>query len=286
MAPLGGFSTQSARDGVRRGNASSAHFLFAERACQPTRTQIDAAARSDAALPPSRKVELVVECLGVRTPQRLCRQLVLDVAAPPTLAATSAGVGGNDTSARRSVVVPLPPFTKRAKVSVVVGAQHQASITLKVTPALTDLAFVLTFFKCQGQTMDRVIIDLSSASRPDLAGFFVALSRVRQSVHMRRLPDPDDGGVAFEQSPHLLRLTHNPQLVAWRRALTETSGGSGVYRYHDAARAPRPQSQAPAQRSGRGRAGSATAAAAPRGGRGRSAPPAATTSLPRNAARK
>jgi hypothetical protein len=55
MAPLRAFSTKSARDGVRRGNASSAHFQFEPQAAT---VLINVAARSDAALPPSHKVKL------------------------------------------------------------------------------------------------------------------------------------------------------------------------------------------------------------------------------------
>jgi hypothetical protein len=55
-----------------------------------------------------------------------------------------------------------------------------------------ELAFALTFHKVQGQTLNRVILDLNhrpgSGKNIDFAALFVGLSRVRKSDHIRLIP--------------------------------------------------------------------------------------------------
>jgi len=55
-----------------------------------------------------------------------------------------------------------------------------------------DLGFCVTYYKVQGQTIDRVILDLNHAGghqkKLDLAALYVGLSRVRDINHIRVLP--------------------------------------------------------------------------------------------------
>jgi hypothetical protein len=128
------------------------------------------------------------------------------------------------------------------------GTTADAPTRFHVKKPLLELAFALTYYKCQGQTLPRVILDLTKANYRtlSLSSLFVAMSRVRESRHMRRLPDPPTTTTARSSSSsssslpalvHLLKLEHDVDLIAWTRALkptTDTADGSMVYRFDEA----------------------------------------------------
>ena len=80
-----------------------------------------------------------------------------------------------------------------------------------------EFAFGLTVYKIQGQTCEKIILDLNK--RPflphtDYHGLYVALSRVKQSEHLRVLPlQPMQTG--FD---HLFDLKPPMALTSWIQA--------------------------------------------------------------------
>jgi hypothetical protein len=82
-----------------------------------------------------------------------------------------------------------------------------------------DLAFALTYFKVQGLTLDRVILDLNTTVMPkiNVAAIYVGLSRVRHGTHIRILPVNNECRMALNQ------LQFRRYLVDWlaRTAATQ-----------------------------------------------------------------
>lgn len=76
-----------------------------------------------------------------------------------------------------------------------------------------DLAFALTYFKVQGLTLDRVILDLDTTVMPriNVAAIYVGLSRVRMAKHIRILPTTNACRLTLKQ------LRFKPYLVEWLR---------------------------------------------------------------------
>jgi len=76
-----------------------------------------------------------------------------------------------------------------------------------------ELAFAVTYYKVQGQTINRIILDLNHAGsvqkKMDLASFYVGLSRVRHAEHIRILPLRPD------TITHLRSLHFKDCLIEW-----------------------------------------------------------------------
>jgi hypothetical protein len=74
-----------------------------------------------------------------------------------------------------------------------------------------DLAFAMTYFKVQGLTLDRVILDLNTTVMPkiNVAALYVGLSRVRCADHIRVLPVTNECRLALH------RLEFKRYLVDW-----------------------------------------------------------------------
>jgi hypothetical protein len=83
-----------------------------------------------------------------------------------------------------------------------------------------DLAFAITFHKIQGQTKQKVILDLNKRpgvlSHVDFHGLYVGWSRVKHAVNIRVLPCQNDDN--FE---HLLQLKPNVHLKEWLQNLPQ-----------------------------------------------------------------
>ena len=84
---------------------------------------------------------------------------------------------------------------------------------IKVRTYWVDLAFAVTFFKVQGRTEERIILDFNCAGSNqmdvNLPAFYVGVSRVRHSSHMRILP------MSAATREHLLNLKFSKALVQW-----------------------------------------------------------------------
>lgn len=76
-----------------------------------------------------------------------------------------------------------------------------------------DLGFSITPEKAQGQTLERVILDLT-CSRMTVASLYVSATRVRSSDHVRALP------YATSQRLKLQDLRFAPAFEAWWRSTT------------------------------------------------------------------
>ena len=74
-----------------------------------------------------------------------------------------------------------------------------------------DLAFALTYYKVQGLTLDRVILDMDTTVMPkiNVAAIYVGLSRVRRGDHIRCLPTSNDCRLALN------RLEFRTYLINW-----------------------------------------------------------------------
>ena len=85
--------------------------------------------------------------------------------------------------------VVIPVVRSRESEEVQLCGTFQGVIRVKPHPV--DLGFSLTFHKVQGQTLDRVIVDLNDRPfRPavDFFSLYVAISRVRRGCDIRVLP--------------------------------------------------------------------------------------------------
>ena len=74
-----------------------------------------------------------------------------------------------------------------------------------------DLAFALTYHKAQGRTIDRVILVLEDVghSKLNVASFYVGISRVRRSSHLRIIP------VDKKQRDRLEAMKFANELIVW-----------------------------------------------------------------------
>jgi hypothetical protein len=107
------------------------------------------------------------------------------------------------------------------------SAKHRVSLGGKkfdvhTSPHGLDPAFSLTVHKIQGQTCDKLIIDLNKTPiKPPLTfqGLVVLVSRVRSSSHLRLLPPP-----ALQlHYRHLLNLRPPDKLLEWLHTLPLSS---------------------------------------------------------------
>jgi hypothetical protein len=88
------------------------------------------------------------------------------------------------------VVIPIRPKTKSEERKVYFPLREEP-VVLKIRPHAVEFAFGITVHKMQGQTCERIILDLNSrpfSPQIDYHGLYVALSRVKQSQHLRILP--------------------------------------------------------------------------------------------------
>jgi hypothetical protein len=117
-----------------------------------------------------------------------------------------------------TIVIPLvEQRDARPLKSVKVNAGGKGSSKSKDNSGLqyhsfgVELAFAVTNNKVQGQTLRRVLVDLSSTGRTQhtVSSVYVACSRVRRSEHLRVLPSTP----ACRQ--RLESLTFDERLVRW-----------------------------------------------------------------------
>jgi putative intracellular protease/amidase len=109
------------------------------------------------------------------------------------------------------IVVPLPMCKDRECHEAKTGKLKQWNF--RYHTFWLELAFAVTYYKVQGQTINRIILDLNHAGsvqkKIDLAAFYVGLSRVRHSDHIRILPLRPD------TIKHLRSLHFKDCLIDW-----------------------------------------------------------------------
>jgi hypothetical protein len=114
---------------------------------------------------------------------------------------------GHKTVVPGNVVIPLVNKANR-KNTIDFGD----GIKVSYKSHMHDLAFAVTYHKMQGQTVSKIILDLNRRPRSlgclDFHAFYVGISRVKHSDHIRILPcyDLDD---SFK---HLLKLQPDAML--------------------------------------------------------------------------
>jgi hypothetical protein len=76
-----------------------------------------------------------------------------------------------------------------------------------------DMAFAVTFYKVQGQTLERIIIDLNSHGQASvgIAQVYVGISRVKKFEHIRIFP------VLSSSASKINKLKYPAQVVEWYR---------------------------------------------------------------------
>ena len=141
-------------------------------------------------------------------------------------------IKNNSLSPEDGVVIPVYPrnTSNYDKHRVTAGI---AKIVLRALPHGIDPAFSITVHKIQGQTCEKLIIDLNkSPVKPKLnfQGLLVLLSRVRRAADLRLLP-LRAGNFNYR---HLLELEPPPALVQWLNSLQsprqeeDTAAPSGI----------------------------------------------------------
>lgn len=92
-----------------------------------------------------------------------------------------------DTIEPRKVVVPIG--TSRSRKIRVASVNGHRSRNVHPTAHCYDMAFAITYWKVQGHTLDKVVIDLNK-TRPRIAiqMLYVGMTRTRKLEHIRILP--------------------------------------------------------------------------------------------------
>ena len=111
------------------------------------------------------------------------------------------------------VIIPLAQTTNNKPIKVTIPRRRD-KISLQTKSHGIDMGFAITLHKIQGQTCQRLIVDLNH--RPFMpqitfSGFYVAVSRVRRSEDLRIMPIQSSIG----HLKYLLELQPPKQLVIW-----------------------------------------------------------------------
>lgn len=119
----------------------------------------------------------------------------------------------NMTLVQGKVVIPLQ-VVRRNKFVKVPRRRGEKAFNVWYSPHNCELGFAVTVYKIQGQTLDRVIIDLNYRPFQPQFGFhalMVAVSRVRSSSNIRILPR-QPGSPPLE---YLVEVKPDPTLLVW-----------------------------------------------------------------------
>ena len=115
------------------------------------------------------------------------------------------------TVVANEVVIPIHEGRKPTEHKVMI---HGKKLSMTTRSIATELGYAVTIHKVQGQTCDRLAIDINL--RPFLPhisfhGLYVALSRVRESSNLRIMPLQPN----IQNLNHLLKLEPPEDLLAW-----------------------------------------------------------------------
>jgi hypothetical protein len=88
-----------------------------------------------------------------------------------------------------------------------------------------DLAFAVTYYKVQGQTLPRIILDLNSHGHAsvDIAEVYVGLSRVKQFDHIRVF------NISPKSALRLNGLMYSQTIVDWFRKSKSTKAPTRAF---------------------------------------------------------
>lgn len=109
--------------------------------------------------------------------------------------------------------------------------KYDRHTTLQFEAFPFDLRFVLTFHKSQGQTLDKVILDIRSRpvqlGKMLFSGFYVGLSRVKSSSDIRLIRFNDSNTKRY-----LNKLSPDPKVAKWLQKYSPISPTSFIKKYH------------------------------------------------------
>jgi hypothetical protein len=119
----------------------------------------------------------------------------------------------SETLVPGSVVVPLPPQHRSESITLRRRRAGAAALKVSCKPLMYELGFAVTYHKVQGQTLSKIILDLSlhPALALELPSLYVGLSRVRHLADLRILPWRS----VTTSRAHLLKFQHDDKLVRW-----------------------------------------------------------------------
>jgi hypothetical protein len=120
---------------------------------------------------------------------------------------------------KSKVVIPIGFMTNNSKNSIMIKGNGGSPLTIHYRQHAVDLAMVLTIWKSQGSTLDRVILHLEgsrNARQWKFEHLYVAISRVRSIEKIRCLPLS-----ALFNRNKLLLLRPNLFTTKWRMSIDD-----------------------------------------------------------------
>jgi hypothetical protein len=193
-------------------------------------------------------VHSVQHSIDVAAAQGAAAGIIVDVPVPAyvNVAIEIVHRGGSDgASASRYAHFHTEVINARPHVIIPLALQRQQETLTQPPPSYEsgfsrtafgyDLAFAVTFFKVQGGTLERAIVDLQYTAHPQLTfeSFLVGISRVRSAANLRVATFHVGGGSLQSTLHYLNRLQPRAAYAVWRRGFD----ASGTWRAELAAAA-------------------------------------------------
>ena len=125
------------------------------------------------------------------------------------------------------VVIPVPLFNVPEKISLMLPGRPKEDVVL-YRPHAVELRFAITVHKVQGQTCDKIIIQLNKRNFMPYVTFnmlYVSLSRVRNSESIRLMP-PRPSNPSLD---YLSKLHPSEDLLTWLEAFEDDDGSGATW---------------------------------------------------------
>ncbi len=125
------------------------------------------------------------------------------------------------------VVIPVPFFNVPEKINIMLPGRPKEDVIL-YRPHAVELRFAITVHKVQGQTCDKIIIQLNKRNFMPYVTFnmlYVALSRVRNSGSIRLIP-PQPSNPSLD---YLGKLRPSEDLLTWLEAFEDDDGNGATW---------------------------------------------------------
>ncbi|KAI9551027.1 hypothetical protein GHT06_005690 [Daphnia sinensis] len=159
------------------------------------------------------------------------------------------------------VVIPVPRFSKWEPVDIKLPGRRQAD-TFHYRPHGVEQRFAVTVHKIQGQTCNKVILQLNKRSfMPHLtfSMLYVALSRVRTSESIRLMPPhPTGPGLGYLQT-----LKPTEDLLTWLEGFDPDDGTGSAWNIARAKEAHSRKQLSPATRDPKSKVAATTSTESP-----------------------
>jgi len=125
------------------------------------------------------------------------------------------------------VVIPVPLFNVPEKINIILPGRPKEDVLL-YRPHAVELRFAITVHKVQGQTCNKIIIQLNKRSFMPYVTFnmlYVSLSRVRNSDSIRLMP-PRPSNPSLD---YLSKLHPSEDLLTWLEAFEDDDGRGATW---------------------------------------------------------